>query len=105
LSELINQLPERAIPIAESLGDLLLRAAVEEHGTEGLVAAVIRMRGPGEELPVRGVVHHRCSLGLSVGFGDEPRGQVTRGRRSIEGDHGKIVGKTALPSRRHQFRT
>jgi hypothetical protein len=75
-SELINQLPQRAIPVAEALGDFLLRATVKEHGTEGLVAAVIRVRGPGEELPVRGVVHHRCSLGLSVVFWDEPRGQV-----------------------------
>jgi hypothetical protein len=68
LSELINQLPERAVLVAEVLGDFLLRAAVEEHGTEGLVAAVMRMRGLGEELPVRGVVHNRCSLGLSVVF-------------------------------------
>lgn len=67
-SELIDELSERAVPVAEVLGDFLLRAPVEEDGTEGLVAAVIRMRGPGEELPVRGVVHHRCSLGVSVGF-------------------------------------
>jgi hypothetical protein len=67
-SELIDQLPERGIAVAEVFGDFLLRAAVEEHGTEGLVAAVIRMRGLGEELPVRGVVHHRCSLGLSVDY-------------------------------------
>jgi hypothetical protein len=65
-SELIDQLPQRAVAVAELPGDLLLRTAVEEHGTEGLVTAVIRLRGPGEELPVRGVVHHRCSLGLSV---------------------------------------
>src|SRR6516164_9627494 len=65
-SELIDQLAERAVAIAEVLGDVLLRAAVEEHGAEGFVAAVIRMGGPGEELPERGVGHHRCSLGLSV---------------------------------------
>jgi hypothetical protein len=67
-SELIDQLPQRAVAVAELLGDLLLRPAVEEYGTEGLITAVIRLGGPGEELPVRGVVHHRCSLGLSVGF-------------------------------------
>ena len=67
-SELIDQLTQRAVAVAELLGDLLLRTAVEGHGTEGLVTAVIRLRGPGEELPAPGVVHHRCSLGLSVVF-------------------------------------
>jgi hypothetical protein len=66
LSKLVNQLPERAVAVAEVFGDFLLRAPVEEHGTHRLVAAVIRMRGLGKELPVRGVVHNRCSLGLSV---------------------------------------
>ena len=63
MSELIHQLPECAVPVAEVLGDLLLRAAVEEHGPQRLVAAVIRVRGVGEELPVRGVVHHRSPSG------------------------------------------
>ena len=62
-SELIDQLTQRAVAVAELLGDLLLRTAVEGHGTEGLVTAVIRLRGPGEELPVRGVVHHRSPTG------------------------------------------
>jgi hypothetical protein len=64
----MDQLPERTVAIAEVLGDLLLRTPVEEHGAEGLVAAVVRMRGPGEELAERGAVHNRCSLGLSVAF-------------------------------------
>jgi hypothetical protein len=65
-SELIDQLPERAVSVAEAVGDLLLRAPVEEDGAQGFIAAVIRVRGPGEELPVRGAVHNGCSLGLSV---------------------------------------
>jgi hypothetical protein len=67
-SEFIDQLPQGAVAVAELLGDLLLRTAVEEYGAEGLITAVIRLGGPGEELPVRGVVHNRCSLGLSVDF-------------------------------------
>jgi hypothetical protein len=78
------------------LGDVLLRAAVEEHGAEGLVAAVIRMRGPGKELAERGVVHHRYSLGLSVASRRRAEGQNTRGRRSIEGDRGEIEWEIVL---------
>jgi len=74
LSELIHQLPECAVPVAEVLGDLLLRAAVEEHGPQRLVAAVIRVRGVGEELPVRGVVHNGCSLGVVSRFSGTGRG-------------------------------
>jgi hypothetical protein len=66
LSELINELPKGAVPVAEVLGDLLLRSPVKEDGTQRLVTAVIRMPGLGEELPVGGVVHDGCSLGLSV---------------------------------------
>ena len=40
LPELIHQLPERAVPVAELLGDVLRRTPVEEDGAEGLVAAV-----------------------------------------------------------------
>jgi hypothetical protein len=63
-SELRNQLPERAVLVAELLGDLLLRASLEEHGTQCLIAAVIWMRGSGKELPIRSTIHHSCSLGM-----------------------------------------
>jgi hypothetical protein len=69
------------------LGDLLLRSAVAEHGTQRLVAAVIRVRGVGEELPVRGVVHNGCSLGgRQSNLGDGPRARLietARGSKAI----------------------
>ena len=74
MSELIHQLPERTVPVAEVRGDLLLRSAVEEHGAQRLVAAVRRVRGVGEELPVRGVVHNGCSLGVVSRFSGTGRG-------------------------------
>jgi hypothetical protein len=92
-SELVNQLPESTVPIAEVLGDLLLRSPVEEHGTERLVAAVIRMRRPGEELPVRGAVHNGCSLGVSVVSQRRAEGQANRDRHGIEGDRREIAGE------------
>jgi hypothetical protein len=64
LPELRNRLSERAVLVAKFLGDLHLRAAVEEHSPQRLVATVIRLGGPGKELPVRRVVHNGCSLGL-----------------------------------------
>jgi hypothetical protein len=75
------------------LGDLLLRAPVEEHGTERLVAAVIRMRGPGEELPVRGAVQDGCSLGVVRRFSGKGRApdeaRPPADRRRAAGNRGR----------------
>jgi hypothetical protein len=94
-SKLIDQLPQCAGAVAEVLGDILLRAAVEEHGAEGLVAAMIWMRGPGEELAVGSVVHHRCSLRLSVGFLRQAEGSdyspLAVNPRESRRNHGRIA--------------
>lgn len=93
LSELINQLPESAVLVAEVLSDLLLRSPVEEHRTQRLIATVIRMRGLGEELPVGGVIHNGCSFGLSVDSQGRAAGQANRDRHRIEGDRCEFRGE------------
>jgi hypothetical protein len=58
----VDQLPEGAVGVSELAGDLLLGPAVEEDGAEGLVAAVERAGGMGEEVVAAGVVHRRAPM-------------------------------------------
>jgi hypothetical protein len=56
----MDQLPEGVVGVAEFAGDLLLGPAIEEDGAEGLVAAMPRAGGMGEEVMAACVVHRRA---------------------------------------------
>jgi hypothetical protein len=68
LSELVDQLPQRASGKAELLGNVFWRASFDKHGAERFVAAVIRIGRSSEKVLARGVIHDRNSTKMSVGF-------------------------------------
>jgi hypothetical protein len=59
-AELVDQLAERAVGISELISDLLLGALFDEDGAEGLVAALARSDGAGEEVVAAGVIHRQA---------------------------------------------
>ena len=99
LSKFVNQLSERAVPVAKSIGNLLLRSALEKHRAEGLVAAVIRVRGTREELLELGAIHNGRSLELSVTSGRRTEGQISRDRQRSESKPREITDERALMPR------
>ena len=84
MAELVDQVAEGVIGVAEAVGDRLLGQAVEEDGAEGLVLA---LQGPGrlsEEALARGVVHNGWPE-CEVIVGDDPTGQRNSGREAGPG--------------------
>jgi hypothetical protein len=59
VAELIDQLAEGVVGVAEAAGDLLLGQPVEEDGPQGLVLALQGCGGLAEEASARGVVPNR----------------------------------------------
>jgi hypothetical protein len=60
-AELTHELAKSVIVVAKALGDVLLAAAVEEDGAQGLVLALRSASGLKEEAAARCVVHNRRS--------------------------------------------
>ena len=56
-TELGHLITERAVVVAEGVGDLGHRAMVQEERPQGLVTALQRMAGAAEEILATGLVH------------------------------------------------
>jgi hypothetical protein len=59
LTELVDQLAESVVGVAEAVGGLLLGELLEEDSPEGLVLALQGTGGLPEEASAGGVVHNR----------------------------------------------
>jgi hypothetical protein len=68
LSELVDQLPQRAVGQAKLLGNVFRRSPFDKHGAERLVPAVVQIGRSSEEVLARGVIHDPYSPKMSVGF-------------------------------------
>jgi hypothetical protein len=58
VAELVDELAEGGVGVAEAAGHLLLGQPVEEDSPQGFILAVQRSGGFPEEAPARGVVHN-----------------------------------------------
>jgi hypothetical protein len=68
LSELVDQLPQRAVGQAKLHSNVFRRSPFDKHGAERLVPALIRIGRSSEEVLARGVIHDPYSPKMSVGF-------------------------------------
>ncbi len=68
LSELVEQLPQRAVGHAKLLRDVFRRSPIDKHGAECFVAAVIGIGWLDEEVAAGGIIHDPYSPKMSVGF-------------------------------------
>jgi hypothetical protein len=62
LPELMHQLPQGIVRVAEPIGDFLLRMSFHKDGAQRFVLSVIRLGGLGKELPATAVIHDQTSL-------------------------------------------
>lgn len=60
--ELTDQLAETVVVVAELLGDLFLREAIEEDCSQSFVLTLVGVAGLGKKLAVVRIVHNRCSV-------------------------------------------
>jgi hypothetical protein len=96
----MDQLAEGVVGVPEFPSDLLLGPAIEEDGAEGLVAAMQRAGGLGEEVVAAGVVHHRAPDVSFLPCEIRSSGEFTPGlqRGHGGGGPGRIAGNPGDPA-------
>jgi hypothetical protein len=72
LSELVDQLPQRAVGQAELLRNILRCSRFDKHGAECFVAALMRIGWLSEERAAGGVLHDPFPPKVSMSFAEEP---------------------------------
>jgi hypothetical protein len=61
LPELMHQLPQGIVRVAEPIGDFLLQMPFHKDGPQRFVLTVIRLGRMGKELPATAVIHDQAS--------------------------------------------
>jgi hypothetical protein len=76
--ELVHQLSQRVVRVAEPIRDFLLRTLLHKNGPQCFVLSVIRLGGLRKELPATAVIHDQTSLEkMSVGCWAQTKGNPT----------------------------
>ena len=78
MPKFIHQLAQRVVLKANLLGHFLLRSALDDDGSQGLVPPMINLSGLREVPPHRRVVHDLASQKMSVGDGNNRPSDFTQ---------------------------
>jgi hypothetical protein len=79
LPEVVDELPEGVVGVAEACGGVFLGQPFDEDGTQGFVLALPAFGGFSEELQTEGVVHGVVRCEVIAGRGAEEEGTRKKG--------------------------